>query len=98
MAVIAPFKGILYNPEKIREMSKVIAPPYEMISADGQEKLYQKSDYNVVRLDFAKGSPSDNDINNRYTRAASDLKKWQGGGKNGMDEKGAAVIFEKDLC
>ena len=32
MAVIAPFKGILYNPEKIGDMSKVIAPPYDVIS------------------------------------------------------------------
>jgi len=96
MAVIAPFKGILYNPEKIREMSKVIAPPYDVISPDGQENLYQRGDYNIVRLDFAKGSPSDNDINNRYTRAASDFKKWQADGILVMDERPAVYIYEQD--
>lgn len=96
MAVIAPFKGILYNPEKIRDMSKVIAPPYDVISADGQERLYQTSDYNIVRLDFAKGSPSDNDVNNRYTRAASDFEKWVDEGVLVRDEKPAIYIYEQD--
>ncbi|MEK6726963.1 MAG: DUF1015 domain-containing protein [Deltaproteobacteria bacterium] len=96
MAVIAPFKGILYNPEKIGDMSKVIAPPYDVISPDGQENLYQKSDYNIVRLDFAKGSPSDDESSNRYTRAASDFKKWQADGILVSDERPAIYIYEQD--
>ncbi len=96
MAVIAPFKGILYNQEKIRDMSKVIAPPYDVISPDGQENLYQKSDYNIVRLDFAKGSPSDDESSNRYTRAASDFKKWQADGILVSDERPAIYIYEQD--
>jgi uncharacterized protein (DUF1015 family) len=50
MAHIAPFRGILYNPKKISDSSKVIAPPYDVISPEEQEKLYKRSPYNVVRL------------------------------------------------
>ena len=50
MVRIAPFCGILYNPKKIRDLSKVIAPPYDVISPEEQERLYRKSPYNVVRL------------------------------------------------
>lgn len=50
MARIAPFRGILYNPEKIRDLSKVVAPPYDVISPEEQERLYRKSPCNVVRL------------------------------------------------
>ena len=50
MVRIAPFRGILYNRKKIRDLSKVIAPPYDVIAPEEQERLYRKSPYNVVRL------------------------------------------------
>jgi len=50
MAKIAPFKGILYNRKKVSDPSKVIAPPYDVISPEEQEKLLRRSPYNVVRL------------------------------------------------
>lgn len=50
MVQIAPFRGILYNQKKIRELSKVIAPPYDVITPEERERLYRKSPYNVVRL------------------------------------------------
>lgn len=50
MVRIAPFRGILYNQKKIRDLSKVIAPPYDVITPEEQERLYRKSPYNVVRL------------------------------------------------
>src|ERR1044072_2373144 len=50
MAEIAPFRGLLYNAKKIGELSRVVAPPYDVISREEQEKLYKRSPYNVVRL------------------------------------------------
>ncbi|MGH7831512.1 MAG: DUF1015 family protein, partial [Candidatus Binatia bacterium] len=47
MARIAPFHGILYNPDKVRDLSKVVAPPYDVISPEERERLYRKSPYNV---------------------------------------------------
>lgn len=96
MAVIAPFRGILYNPEKVSDMSGVVAPPYDVISPEGQERLYQKSDYNIVRLDFGKGNPSDDQDSNRYTRAASDFKAWQEKGILVRDEIPAIYVYEQD--
>ena len=76
MAEITPFRGILYSQEKIENFESVVAPPYDVISPGCQEELYQKSDYNVVRLILGKTLESDNDQNNRYTRAAEDLNNW----------------------
>lgn len=50
MARIAPFRGILYNPNKVRDLSKVIAPPYDVITPEEQERLYRRSPHNIVRL------------------------------------------------
>lgn len=50
MTRISPFRGLLYNQKKIRDLSKVIAPPYDIITREEQERLYKRSPHNVVRL------------------------------------------------
>ncbi len=76
MAEVKPFRGILYDYERLN-MGEVVAPPYDTINEDLQEKLYQTSTYNVVRVILGKIYPDDDEQNNRYTRAAEYLIKWQ---------------------
>lgn len=77
MAIVVPFKGVLYNREKIGDFGRVTAPPYDIISPEQQERYYQNSPYNVIRLILGKQFPDDSNSNNRYTRAASFFDKWQ---------------------
>lgn len=71
MTIIKPFKGIVYNPEKINE-DDVMCPPYDIISDELKEILYNKSPYNIVRIDYGKNS-SDLD---KYSLAKQYLNKW----------------------
>ena len=71
MAFILPFRGISYNPQKINDLSKVVAPPYDVISPQEQEALYQRHPQNVVRLILNKETPPDHPRDNRYTRSAA---------------------------
>ena len=75
MVKVAPLKGITYNLEKLN-ISDVIAPPYDVISSEEQNELYNKSPYNIVRLILGKINSDDSETNNRYTRAAEDFKSW----------------------
>lgn len=75
MAEIIPFRGILYNVDKV-SAEDVLAPPYDLITPEYQEELYRKSPYNVVRIDFGKEQRGDNNRNNKYTRARQYLEKW----------------------
>ncbi|HEX2999655.1 MAG TPA: DUF1015 domain-containing protein, partial [Armatimonadota bacterium] len=77
MADISPFCGIRYNLQKIHRLQEVIAPPYDIISKDEQEDLYQRHPANIVRLELGKQEPGDNEQSNRYTRAAADLHRWE---------------------
>src|ERR1043166_733940 len=70
MARIAPFRGVFYKQKKIRDLSKVIAPPYDVISREEQEKLHRKSPYNFVRLDLSQEPDS-------YTAVAQLLQEWE---------------------
>lgn len=76
MVSVEPFRGILYNREKIHDLSLVTSPPYDIISPKMQEELYRKSEYNIVRLILGKILPGDDERNNRYTRARDLFNKW----------------------
>jgi len=73
---IRPFKAVVYNNKKIKKISLVVAPPYDIIPPDMQDELYKIHENNVVRLILAKVKDSDTQSDNRYTRAASDFKSW----------------------
>jgi len=77
MAEIVPFRGIMYNPEKIKNIADVTAPPYDVISPDEQEMYHQKHPHNIIRLILGKISENDTKKDNRYTRAAAWCSKWQ---------------------
>jgi uncharacterized protein (DUF1015 family) len=77
MALILPFRGIGYNPRKIADYSKVVAPPYDVISPQEQDALYQRHPWNAVRLILNKETPQDHPGDNRYTRSAALYADWQ---------------------
>jgi len=77
MVDISPFKGITYNNEKIKKLDSVMSPPYDIISEEMQNKLYDNHPNNFVKLILGKQFPDDNDNNNRYTRAKKLFDEWQ---------------------
>lgn len=81
MSNVVPFKGIVYNPDKVGDLNKVVAPPYDVISPALQDDLYSRHPNNIVRLILGKINDTDTPGNDRYSRAASALKAWQEGGE-----------------
>ena len=73
MLRIAPFRGVFYNQKKFKDLAKVIAPPYDVISKEEQEKLYKKSPYNFVRLDLSQEPDA-------YDAVAQVFADWQSQG------------------
>ena len=76
MAQILPFRGVLYNGMIVGDTRKVVAPPYDVIDTQAQQGLYDRHPYNVIRLELGKEEPTDGPSDNRYTRAAQDLRNW----------------------
>jgi uncharacterized protein (DUF1015 family) len=75
MADVIPFRGILYNVSRV-SMEDVLAPPYDIITPEYREALYMQSPYNIVRIDFGKEEPADNERENKYARARRYLDAW----------------------
>ena len=77
MAVIAPFRGLRYNPELVRDLSLVVAPPYDVISPESQRAFHARHDQNVIRLILGEVCEGDDTERNWYRRAGDDFRRWQ---------------------
>src|SRR2546423_1760916 len=88
MAEIVPFHGLLYNGKKIADLSKVVAPPYDVIAPEEQDKLYKRSPYNVVRLIL-------NQEPDPYESVARLFEEWQREGVLMRDEKPALYFLRQ---
>ena len=51
---IEPFRALMYNRKIAGDSARVVAPPYDLIGAARQNQLYERSPYNVVRLEFGR--------------------------------------------
>ena len=76
MADIKPFRGYIYNTEKIKDIAKILAPPYDVISPKMQDSLYKRSDFNVVRLILAKEESGKGKFENKYKKAKSFFEEF----------------------
>lgn len=95
MSEIFPFKGILYNVSKV-SIEEVLAPPYDIITPEYQEVLYKRSPFNIVRIDYGKDMPGDNEKENRYTRARRYLETWIDEGVMIQSKKPSFYVYTMD--
>ena len=76
MAKIFPIKGIMYNIEQDDNLGKNLCPPFDVVDIEDIERLYESSKYNVIRLENGKSSNSDDEKENKYTRASKFFNEW----------------------
>ena len=96
MASIRPFKAVHYNSKKIKDISKVVSPPYDVISAEEQEFLHNLSPYNFTHIDLGSDAPNDNKADNKYTRAKKIYAGWLEKGIMVKDEKPCIYFYRQD--
>ncbi|MGB7148338.1 MAG: DUF1015 domain-containing protein [Terriglobales bacterium] len=76
MAIISPFRAWRYNPERV-PVQQAVTQPYDKITPAMQERYYEASPYNLVRIILGKRLPQDNDSENIYTRSAASFQNWR---------------------
>jgi len=72
MANIKSFKAIIYNQKKINDLSKVVCPPYDVISPAKQEAYHELNPYNFIHILLGKDVPGED----KYLRAGNYFKEW----------------------
>jgi uncharacterized protein (DUF1015 family) len=76
MAYIAPFRSWRYDPTRI-DLAKVVTQPYDKITPEMQNRYYDASPHNLVRIILGKPQPADHLGENIYTRAAASFQDWR---------------------
>jgi uncharacterized protein (DUF1015 family) len=76
MARVFPFRGIMFNKSMKNQLGDFLCPPFDVISEGLKEELYGLSEYNVIRLENGRIDISDNEKENKYTRAADLFNSW----------------------
>ena len=86
MARIYPFRALRYDTSRVR-MQDVVTQPYDKISPEMQQRYYELSPYNLIRIILGKHEPGDTEpqdflpageqAHNCYTRAADCLRDWR---------------------
>jgi uncharacterized protein (DUF1015 family) len=75
MADVRPLPGIRYA--DAAHLAAFATPPYDVISPDAQARYYERDPHNIVRLELGRDEPGDDDLDNRYTRAAAAFAEWR---------------------
>ncbi len=77
MPEIQAFRGLRYDLARIGSLSSVIAPPYDVVDSELQNRLYALSPYNFLRLELPRVEPSDAEPEAIYERAANLFRSWK---------------------
>ena len=80
MARIYPFRALRYDTNRVN-MEDVVTQPYDKITPAMQQRYYESSPYNLIRVILGKHQADDTfdvpQTHNVYTRAAEYLNAWR---------------------
>jgi len=90
MPRIAPFRALRFDPTSLPETAKVIAPPYDVISAEQRVELEAQHGHNIVHLDLPRGEGDA-----KYEHARDLLQEWMADGSMREDPTPALYRYEQ---
>ncbi len=92
MAVVVPFAGLRYDPDRVGDLARVLAPPYDVIGEAERAALEASHPQNVVRLELPRGEGDE-----RYADAARTLRAWEAEGLLRSDAAPALYVYEQQF-
>jgi len=75
MPEIQPFRGVLYNTERVKP-ADVLTQPYDKITPEMREKYLKLSPFNLVQIELGKEQAGDTATSNKYARARDLYQAW----------------------
>ncbi|MCI0883138.1 MAG: DUF1015 domain-containing protein [Chloroflexi bacterium] len=88
MADVRPFRALRYDSSL--DLSSIVCPPFDTISAEQQRELYERSPYNAVRIELAEESGA-----GRYENSGATVRQWMADGVLRRDERAAFYVHRQ---
>lgn len=70
---VEPFRALMYDATKGGPLADLVAPPYDLIDQARQNSLYDRSPFNIVRIELNRDA-------DRYAASARTLHEWLANG------------------
>ncbi|MFI6519485.1 DUF1015 family protein [Spirillospora sp. NPDC050679] len=86
--VLAPFRGVRFDPRAIGSLAKVTSPPYDLIDDVAMRRLRAGDGHNMVRLILPRSAGAG------YRGAAATLERWLADGVLAPDPEPALYVYE----
>ncbi|MDD3375749.1 MAG: DUF1015 domain-containing protein [Candidatus Omnitrophica bacterium] len=96
MTQIRAFKAVHYNPKKIKDLSEVVCPPYDVISPEAQTAFHNAHPNNFIRILLGMEKSKDNSYDNKYTRAKKIFAEWMKKGILVQDDKPCFYVYKQE--
>jgi len=90
-AYTEPFRGLLFNKEKISDIASCVCPPYDVI--DNAAVYFERSPHNAVRLEL----PMPRDAMDSYSTARTTMNEWLANGVLVEDKSDTVYIHEQEF-
>jgi uncharacterized protein (DUF1015 family) len=97
MADVKPFRGIHYDVKRVGDLTRVVAPPYDVISPEEQEALHRRHPKNITWVDFGMAKEGDGPGVNKYTRAGAWFREWLAEGTLVRDALPSLYYYEQEF-
>ncbi len=92
MTKIRPFKAVLYNQEKNKDLSRLVCPPYDVISQSRQEYYHNLDPHNLIHILLGRDTPGED----KYERAAKFFNDWLKNKILIQDDKPAIYFYSQE--
>jgi uncharacterized protein (DUF1015 family) len=94
MPEVLPFRGIRYSTSRPIALSRLISPPYDVISPLQRDELAARSPHNAVHIILDRERPGDGPTENKYLRAGRAFAAWFEEGILKQDARPAFYLLE----
>ncbi len=91
-----PFAAVRYNLDHVGSLSDVIAPPYDVIDPELQDRLYKQHPANVIRVILNRSEPGD-EGDEKYGRAAKFVAQWKREGVLMTEASPALYVYHQSF-
>jgi uncharacterized protein (DUF1015 family) len=93
VAKIKAFRALVYNQQKFSDLSRLVCPPYDVISPARQQYFHDLDTYNFIHILLGKDIPAED----KYKRAGGLFRDWIKAGVFIQEEQPAFYFYVQEF-
>jgi uncharacterized protein (DUF1015 family) len=97
MADLRPIRALRYDPGVAGDAADLVAPPYDVVAGQARLDLYDRSPYNISRVDYGEDRPDLPPDADHYALARGDIEQWIADGALKQDETPRLYVYDQEF-